>query len=193
MFAPLTRVSVVLSAAFACAVACTKTDDRASPTAVAAPVGIEGATCYSAPCNAGLACTPTSRTCAKPDHPEIVAAAAVERERERAFREQSGVEAPVQAERAPAAPPPTTVTAGAIRIVRVSNDKKGAWAMAACRPSERLVSGGCKYEEKHVVVLPSYPSGESTTDTIGAHWTCGWRNDSTSNLRMEAFALCERL
>jgi hypothetical protein len=162
--------------------------------AVAPPVGIEGANCYSAPCNSGLECTPMSRRCAKPDDPEIVAATNAARDRERAFLAQSGVAAPTHAEApATAPPPPATPLAGAIRIVTIANEGKGAWVFAACRADERLVSGGCKLDENRIMTLPSFPTSDTTADTVGARWNCGWRDESAGNLRLEAFALCQRL
>jgi hypothetical protein len=167
---------------------------------VAPPVGVEGARCYAtAPCNAGLVCTPTTHVCGKPDHPELVAAKQADIERERAFLAQSGVEPPpAQAEQPPPAAAsgaeaaPATVTAGAIRIVRISNEGKSTWAMAACRADERLVSGGCNVAGNVTLTLPSFPTSDHPDDTAGARWNCGWRETQISTLTIEAFALCQR-
>jgi hypothetical protein len=190
MFAPGSR-GIVLASVLAI-IACKKTDD-ASPREVAPPVGVEGANCYRSPCNAGLKCTPQTHTCARPDHPEILADAEKAAARERVFLAQSGVEPSDHAERPPTAPAPTAGSPGEIRIVRVSNQGLGAWAIAACRPTERLVSGGCTVSDQDLVMQPSYPSSDSETDTIGGRWTCGWRDNNTASMRMEAFALCQRL
>lgn len=161
-----------------------------------APVyGVEGSSCYSAPCRADLVCTRVSRRCARPDDPELVAEQEADRARERTFLAESGVTPSEHAER-PAAPTPPaapSAEAGAVRIVRVSTQGTGAWVVAACRPDERLVSGGCTLDEPNrVLTLPSYPTSDSATDTIGARWTCG-RREWTEHLKIEAYALCQRL
>jgi hypothetical protein len=176
--------------------ACTK---KVEP-AVAPPVGVEGAHCYSsAPCNPGLTCTPTTHVCAMPDHPELVAARQADAERERAFLAQSGVEPPpAQAEQTPPAATsgaeaaPATASAGAIRIVRISNGGKSTWAMAACRADERLVSGGCNNADNVTLTLPSFPTSDHAHDTTGARWNCGWRETQLGAMTIEAFALCQR-
>lgn len=164
------------------------------------PMGSEGAGCENG-CNPGLACAPTSRVCAKLDHPELVAKRQADAERERAYLAQSGVQAPAHAEQPPPAPPPApapsagvtgSAASGAVRVVRTSNGGKGAWVFAACRADERLVGGGCTPAKGKWTDVPEHMSGESATDTVGARWNCGWR-ETTFPSEIEAFALCQRL
>lgn len=161
-----------------------------------APQHVEGASCALYACNPGLVCTRTSKRCAKPDDPEVAQDRAAERERERAFLEQSGVAvAPAPVEAPVPMPPPAAgaATSGAVRIVRVGNKNAGAWVIAACRADERLVSGGCKITDPNrVLLLDSYPSGDSATDTVGGRWNCG-NKDLAFDIPLEAFALCQRL
>lgn len=186
--------ALLLGAVLAGAVACKKKQEPV-PTTAQLPIGVEGASCYSGPCNAGLACTPTSRRCARPDDPEILAAQERDRARERMFLRESGVTPSDHAEQPAAPPPPAAPSAetGAVRIVRVATQGTGGWVVAACRSDERLISGGCTLNEPdRLMMLPSYPESASTTDTIGARWSCG-RRDWTLDLKIEAFALCQRL
>jgi hypothetical protein len=205
MLASAARTLAIL-ASLSCAAACKKKDDIApAPPALY----VEGASCALYACNPGLVCTRTSKRCAKPDDPEVLKERAAERDRERSFLEQSGVEvAPPPAE-APVPQPPPAIEApvlsppaspngaaaasGAIRIVRVANKNVGAWVIAACRADERLVSGGCKLDDpSRLMSLDSYPSSESGADTIGGRWNCG-KKELAVDLPLEAFALCQRL
>jgi hypothetical protein len=179
---------LVLAAGLLIGPACKKDGPPPPPPA---PVGIEGASCYSGPCNAGLVCTPSSRRCARPDNPELVAARAAALAAERRFLEQSGVAA--AAEQAPAAAddPTRPPAAGAVRIVHTATGRASSWTFAACRPDERLVGGGCKLNDKVILTLDSYPSHGSANDTVGARWNCGSRGPGI--LDLEAYALCQRL
>ncbi|KAB2896734.1 MAG: hypothetical protein F9K40_13975, partial [Kofleriaceae bacterium] len=98
---PITLARMLLIAVWLSPAGCAKKSEQAK----ALPMGSEGAHCDYG-CNAGLACTPVSRVCAKPGHPEHVAKRQADAERERAYLAQSGVEAPAHAEQPPATPPP---------------------------------------------------------------------------------------
>lgn len=82
----------------------------------------------------------------------------------------------------PANAPPPTTAGGQIRTVTFSAK---SYAVAACKPDERLVGGGCKHDH----VLSSYPGGGSSEDTVGGRWNCHASNGEP----VTAYALCTKL
>ncbi|MCL4228261.1 MAG: hypothetical protein KJZ91_27665 [Myxococcales bacterium] len=176
--------------ALATAAGCSERTERAVAPPPPPPRGAEGAACHYLPCEEGLECTPGSKVCARPDHPELEAARARARAREAEVLARSGVTTPTRAE-APAAPAGPDA-AGAVRVVRVSNDAVHPTVFAACRADERLVGGGCRLLTPGLtMVLDSFPSHHGESDTLGARWNCG--RVPPDRWELEAFALCQRV
>ena len=169
---------------------------KSEPVARSVPMGSEGSRCDYG-CNDGLQCAPKSRVCVKLDHPEIVAVREAEAAAEKAFLAQAGVPTPTTAEQ-PAPPPaaPAEATqpppAGAVRVVKIANEGKGTWVIAACTAEERLIGGSCVLDENYITSLAGYPSDHSASDTVGARWNCG-KKGTGGDMRIIAYALCQRV
>lgn len=135
-------------------------------------------------CAYGLECA-TDNICRTSEDIKLRAVLA-EHARESDMLHKSGVEAPpMLAERA--APPPAQAPAPpapgvAVRVVEITSEGS---ALAACRPEERLVGGGCFSKTQ---LEATYPSHHSPEDTVGARWNC---SAAFSNVEVTAYALCE--
>ncbi len=113
------------------------------------------------------------------------------RHREENLLRQSGVEVVRTAEALPdgASLPPPGASAGP-GAVRVARAKGTSPIFAACRPTERLLGGGCKVLSGESVLRESYPEvAPGAPDTTGGRWICAIKIDRADDLM--AYALCQ--
>lgn len=132
------------------------------------------------------------------DVPEIEA----ERQRaaERKMLESSGLSEEEIANKMAVAEAPGTASAGPglpVRVVRTQTrigNARGT-VIAACRDTERLISGSCGIERNSNVIRSRIDdpdvgvTGYSEVDTVGASWTCVGRRGDTVVVK----ALCQAL
>jgi len=138
---------------------------------------------YEAHCVAGLSCADDG-LCRSPA--DLAAQqAARETRREQAMLAASGVDS--SEPDVPLAEAP--LHAGPGLPVRVASARaKAHKALAACRPDERLIGGGCNASTP---MLRSFPSHFGESDTVGARWNC--EATSGGDDVLEAYALCQAL
>lgn len=149
--------------------------------------GGEGEPCSKErPCREGLACewiTDRCRTPAYLAHQKQRYAERVRtrrealRRQELALLKQSGVEQPAVAGELAEAPDPSAHVAG-----RVAHTTGKGNLFAACRPDERLVSGGCRAITSSTSIKGSYPAG--------SRWVCEFES-KYFDPGTEAYAICQ--